>query len=266
MPLPTIPGFEAAGVIAAVGPGVTELAPGDRVGYFFVAGAYASERVMAGVPLLCLPDDISTETAATFLAKGLTAWMGLRVLHPLRAGETVLVLGASGGVGSILSRWARSLGATVIGVASSPGKLGKVEAGATCALHAGDPDMLEKIRAIAPDGVDVVYDLVGQATFDPAMAAVRTDGTIAIIGAASGQPRPDSGRLAERNITIREGGTPQFVRGATVAVATSELWELIRKGVFADLQTVRYRFADIARAHADMAGRRLEGLPVLIVE
>ncbi len=142
-PTPTIPGFEAAGVIASVGPDVTALAPGDRVGYFFVAGAYATERTVPAASLIRLPDDISTETVATFLAKGLSAWMGLRPLYQLREGETALVLGASGGVGSILSRWARALGATVIGVAGSSNKIARVQAGAAHALYAGDPDIID---------------------------------------------------------------------------------------------------------------------------
>jgi len=220
---------------------------------------------MAWGPLLRLPDDIPSATAASFLAKGLTAWMGLRALHRLRAGETALVLGASGGVGAILSRWARSLGATVIGVAGSPDKIGGVQAGSSHALYAGDPAVIEKIRAMAPAGVDVVYDLVGQATFHLATAAIRDGGTIATIGAASGQPRADAGALAQRGVAIRGGGTPQMVRGPAVDVATAELWDMIRQGVFADLQIVQYPFADIVRAHTDMGARRLAGLPVLIV-
>jgi NADPH2:quinone reductase len=91
-PAPTIPGFEAAGVLIAVGADVTDFAVGDRVGYFFVAGAYAAERTVAAHSLVHLPDDVSTETAATFLAKGLTAWMGLYALHDLKAGEPCLCL------------------------------------------------------------------------------------------------------------------------------------------------------------------------------
>ncbi len=263
-PLPTIPGFEAAGVVTAVGSGVTGFTPGDRVGYFFVAGAYATERTAAAESLIRLPDDISTEVAATFLAKGLSAWMGLRPLHHLRAGETALVLGASGGVGSVLIRWARALGATVIGVAGSSNKMAKVQAGATQALYAGDPDIIAKIREIAPNGVDVVYDFVGEATFGVAVATIRDGGTIATIGAASGQPRSSPNDLARRGVEIKGGGMPQFVRGPTVALATAELWDAIRQGVFADLTVVRYPFADIVHAHEDLANRRLEGLPILI--
>lgn len=145
MRLPATPGFEAAGVIDAVGPGVTGFERGDRAAYFFVEGAYATASLIPVQKLVRLPHDISNEVAATFLAKGLTAWMGLNALHRLTAGDVILVLGASGSVGSILSRWARALGAPVIGVAGSLEKLAKVEAGATHAFLASDPELSTKI-------------------------------------------------------------------------------------------------------------------------
>jgi NADPH2:quinone reductase len=264
MPLPAVPGFEAAGTITALGAGTTGFSAGDRVAYFFAEGGYATEKVMAAAPLVRLPDDISNEVAATFLAKGLTAWMGLRALHDLKPTDTILVLGASGSVGSILSRWAKSTGATVIGIAGSPDKLDKVAAGATHAFFSGDHDVAAKIRKIAPDGVDVVYDFVGQATFALGAASVRDGGVIAAIGAASGSPTPTSTDLARRGVEVRGGGTPQYVRGPTVEVATGELWNAVRSGLFADLEIVRYPFAEVARVHDDMDNRRLTGLPVLI--
>lgn len=191
--------------------------------------------------------------------------MGLYALHRITAGDVILVLGASGSVGSILSRWARALGATVIGVAGSPEKLAKVEAGATHALFASDPELSTKIRAIAQAGVDVVYDFVGKATFPVGVAAVRDGGVIAAIGAASGQPPAATEQMASRGIQIRAGGTPQHVHGGTVAVATEELWDAVRADLFSDLEVVRYRFEQIGGAHADMESRRLVGLPVLIV-
>jgi len=262
MRLPATPGFEAAGVIDAVGPGVTGFTAGDRVAYFFVEGAYATASLVPVEALVRLPDDISDEVAATFLAKGLTAWMGLHALHSLKSGEIALVLGASGSVGSILSRWARSLGATVIGVAGSAGKLASVAAGADHAFVADDPALLDKVRAIAPVGVDVVYDFVGRATFPLAVACVRDGGLIATIGAASGQAPPAADQLRTRGIQLRGGGTPQYVRGETVVAATTQLWDAIRAGVFADLPAARYTFDRIAVAHEEMEARRLTGLPV----
>ncbi|PNU03762.1 alcohol dehydrogenase catalytic domain-containing protein [Novosphingobium guangzhouense] len=265
MRLPATPGFEAAGVVDAVGPGVTGFAPGDRVAYFFVEGAYATASLVPAEALVRLPDDISNEVAATFLAKGLTAWMGLYALHPLKAGEVALVLGASGSVGAILSRWARSLGATVIGVAGSVGKLASVAAGADHAFVADDPALSDRVRAIVPAGVDVVYDFVGQATFPLAVAGVRDGGVIATIGAASGQALPAADQLRSRAVQLRGGGTPQYVRGETVAVATSQLWAAIGAGLFSDLQVARYTFDRIAAAHEDIEARQLTGLPVAMV-
>lgn len=263
MPLPAVPGFEGAGIVEEAGPGVG-LRAGERVGYYFAAGAYAGTRLVPADALVRLPDDISTERAAAFLAKGLTAWMGLRALYALRPGQTVLVQGASGGVGAILSRWAKPLGATVIGVAGSAGRLDKVKAGAHHALHAGDPEVLAKLRALAPEGVDVVYDFVGQAVLDLTLAALRDGGALVAIGAVSGPPRIEPGLLAQRGITLHAGGTPQYVTASNAADAAGELFQAMRDGWFDDLPIVAYPLAQAAQAHEDIAGRALDGLPILV--
>ena len=264
LPLPVVLGFEGAGVVTSIGTGVTGYSIGDRVGYFFSAGGYASERVIDANALIALPQDITTEQAATFLAKGLTAWMGLRALHELRRGEVVLVQGASGGVGSILSRWARVIGATVIGVASSVDKLPKVQAGADHALCSGDPLFNDKVRAVAPDGVDTVYDMVGQANFAQTIQIVRDGGKIVTIGAASGKPQFDAAALAVRDVEVKGGGTPQYVNAETVATASAELFKAIRENLFGDLAVSRYPLADAAQAHHDQERRLLTGLPILV--
>jgi NADPH:quinone reductase len=264
-PLPLVPGSEAAGVVEAVGPGTAGFSVGDRVGYFASAGAYATERLIDAASLIALPQDISNEQAAGFLAKGLTAWMGIRALHKLTPGDVVLVQGASGNVGSILSRWALASGATVIGVAGSKDKLEKVRAGADHAVFAQAPDALENIRAVAPEGVDVVFDFVGRATAELSAAAVRAGGTIAAIGAASGQSNFDAADLSRRGVKVVSGGVPQYVNESTVGKASGQLFQAIRDGVFNDLNISRYAFADAGRAHEDMAARKLAGLAVLIV-
>jgi NADPH2:quinone reductase len=263
-PLPLVPGFEGAGIVDAVGPQVDGIRAGDRVGYFFAPDAYAAERLIDAQALIPLPADIGSERAAAFLAKGLTAWTGLRALHALRAGETILVQGASGGVGAILSRWARALGATVIGVAGSPSKLDKVRAGAHHALLAGDPGFLQKLHALAPGGVDVVYDFVGQAVLDLTLGALRDGGSLLTIGAASGQARPDPALLARRGISVRGGSTAQYVSGPALARASAELFQAMRDGLFEDLALVRYPLGDAVRAHQDIGLRRIDGLPVLV--
>lgn len=264
-PLPLVLGSEAAGVVEAVGPGTKGLSIGDRVGYFAAAGAYATERLIDATSLISLPQDISNELAAGFLAKGLTAWMGIRALHNITPGDVVLVQGASGNVGSILSRWAKASGATVIGVAGSKDKLDKVRAGADYAVFSQAPEALAEIRAVAPAGVDVVFDFVGRATAQLSAAAVRAEGKIAAIGAASGQSSLDVAELSRRGVEVVSGGVPQYVNSSTVGKASGQLFQAIRDGVFHDLNVSRYAFTDAARAHEDMAARKLAGLAVLLV-
>ncbi|GJG98505.1 zinc-binding dehydrogenase [Cupriavidus pauculus] len=232
--------------------------------YFFAAGGYASERLIAAESLIRLPDDICTFTAATLLAKGLTAWMALRALHHLEPGETALVTGASGSVGSILSRWAKSLGAAVIGVAGSRDKLAKVRSGSHHALYAGDANLGNKIRALVPQGVDVVFDLVGQATAEETARAVRDGGTIVALGAASGSPLAVPAELAARGIQIKRGGTPQFVNDSTIGTASSELFALIRSGALRDIDAVHFELADAVLAHQAIERRTLGGIPLLV--
>lgn len=264
VPLPTVPGFEGAGTVTHVGADVSGFAVGDRVAYFFAAGGYASERLVPAESLIRLPDDICTFTAATFLAKGFTAWMALRALYRLAPGETALVTGASGSVGSILSRWAKSLGATVISVAGSQDKLAKARAGSHHALYAGDASLNKKISALAPQGVDVVFDLVGQATADVAARSVRSGGTIVAIGGASGSPLAASAELAERGVHIKRGGTPQFVNGVTIGEASSELFALIRSGVFRDIDVVHFELTDAPLVHQSIEQRAIGGIPLLV--
>jgi NADPH2:quinone reductase len=176
----------------------------------------------------------------------------------------VLVQGASGSVGSILMRWAKALGATVVGVAGSVDKLDSVKAGGTLALHSGDPRFLERVRDLAPNGVDVVYDFVGAATFGQSVAAVRDAGTIVTIGAVSGAATPDPELLARRGIRIARGSTAQYVTSATVDRASGELFEAIRSGVFKDIVVVRYPLSEATRVHEDIAARRLGGIPILV--
>lgn len=262
-PLPAVPGFEGAGTIMAAAPD-TGLRAGQRVAYFFAAGAYAGERLVPAQALVALPDDIGAERAAAFLTKGLTAWMGVRALYPLRGGETVLVQGASSNVGAILSRWARALGATVIGVSGSASTLDRVRAGAHHALAATDPDFAAKLRAIAPGGVDVVFDFAGQAVFEQSLAALRDGGSHVAIGAPSGKPQADPGLLARRGIRLLGGATAQYVTPANAAAVADELFQAMRDGLFDDLPVRRYPLAQAALVHQEIGERRLDGLAVLL--
>lgn len=264
--LPTVLGFEAAGIVEAVGSDLPTFMRGDRVGYFFAPNAYANYNVVDASVLVALPDDINTTQAAAFLTKGLTAWMGLQALHSLKAADSILVQGASGSVGSILTRWARHLGATVIGVAGSDEKLPAVAKVATLALASSDAHFMDKVRALQPHGVDVVYDFVGGATFPSSLAAVRNGGKILTIGAAAGQPRIDRDEVAGRSIQVRGGGTPQYVTPANQAAAASALFAAIRHGIFDDIAISKHSLKDASAVHDMMDARRRVGIPVLFPE
>jgi NADPH2:quinone reductase len=181
----------------------------------------------------------------------------------LKRGETILVQGASSSVGGMLSRWARALGATVIGTAGSESKRSALAADLDHALMSGDPELGAKIRQLAPGGVDVVYEFVGKATFAATEAAVRDGGTIVTIGAASGPPEINQGRLAARAVRVVGGPMSPYVQ-PVVATATAAVFDAFRNGIFGDLEVVRYPLAKAALAHEDIAARRKTGALILI--
>lgn len=264
--LPTVLGFEAAGVVEALGSDHLPFALGDRVGYFFAPNAYADYNVVDASALVALPDDITTTQAAAFLTKGMTAWMGLRALHSLKAGESILVQGASGNVGAMVMRWARHLGATVIGVAGSEQKLSAVAKVAALALVSSDAHFMDKVRALQPHGVDVVYDFVGGATFPSSLAAVRNGGKILTIGAAAGEPWINQDEVAARSIQVRGGGTPQYVTPANQSAVAAELFAAIRHGIFDDIDLSTHLLKDARVVHDMIDARLLLGIPVLLPE
>lgn len=256
--LPTVLGIEGSGTVEAVGAGA-DFRIGDRVAYFYAPGSYATQRIVPVAPLVRLPDDISEEQAATFLGKGLTAWMGLRLLHQLKAGETVLVQGATGATGTIVSLWARALGARVIGTTGSPEKLETLAAATDHALLANGEAFDAELRGLAPDGVDVVYEFVGRATMARSVAALRDGGRLLTIGAASGSAELDDALVTARGISVAGGSTVRNVRGELVGQAVDELFDAIRKGTFALIRPTRYPLRDAAQAHEDILARRLTG-------
>lgn len=262
--LPAILGCEAAGIVNAVGPGVDVLRVGDKVAYFYIPGSYATERIVAAESLVRLPEDVTTKEAAMFLAKGLTSWMGLRLFHPVKEGETILVHGASGGVGSILTRWAKALGAKVIGTTGTVEKLSAIASATDLAIFTEDPEFLKKVHTVASGGVDAVFDLVGKSTFLQSLSAVRTGGKIVSIGAASGFPEMEDPRLSEKNIQVAAGSVVGHVKGELIDKATAELFEKLRYGIFDDLHASTYMLSEAARVHADIASRRLTGPAVMV--
>ena len=267
VPLPFTMGVEGAGVVLTTGPGVTGLQPGDRVAYFFSFGAYASERLIDASQLVKLPDHVSTETAAAVLTKGLTAWMMLFGAHQLKRGDTVLVHAAAGGVGAMVSRWAQALGARVIATVGTPSKAALVRAaGIEQVLDASDPQLAGKVRALnGGRGVDVVYELVGKATFAQSVAALRDGGHLLHIGNASGNPDIDQGALAARGIHYQHATTGQYAgERSGLEQGARALFAALKDGVFGAIEPSRYRLADVVQAHTDLEARRITGPAILL--
>jgi NADPH2:quinone reductase len=267
VPLPLAMGVEGAGVVVAVGEGVTNVQPGDRAAYFFSFGAYASERLIEAQHLVRLPQEISSDTAAATFTKGLTAWMMLFGAHRLQPGETVLVHAAAGGVGSMVARWARSLGATVIGTVGSAEKAALVRSwGIDHVLDSGDPQLAGKVRALnGGRGVDVVYELVGRTTFAQSVLALRDKGHLIHVGNASGNPAVDKAALAARGIRYVQPSTGQYVgEREELELASATLFAAMKDQVFGEIEAARYRLQDAVQAHEDMAARRLSGAAILL--
>jgi NADPH2:quinone reductase len=267
VPLPLAMGVEGAGVVVAVGEGVTNVKPGDRAAYFFAFGAYSRERLIDARHLVKLPQHVTSETAAATFTKGLTAWMMLFGAHPLRAGETVLVHAAAGGVGSMVARWAKSLGARVIATAGSMEKVLLVKSwGIDDVLQSDDPELARKVLALTGGcGVDVVYELVGKTTFGQSVEALRDGGHLIHVGNASGNPSVDKVLLARRSIRYVQPSTGQYVgERQELELASASLFAAMRDGIFGDAAPARYRLDDAARAHEDIAARRLTGAAILV--
>lgn len=266
VPLPFGMGVEAAGVVEAVGPDVSNFKAGDRVGYFFAPGAYADRRVIDASALIKLPADISSEQAAGLMSKGLTAWALVKQVYALRAGETVVVHGASGGVGTLLARWAKSIGATVIATVGSAQKARIVESwGLATVLRSDEPELADRINtANGGSGVDVVYDLVGRQTLDASIQALRDGGDLVHVGNASGAATPDTTLLASRAIRYIQPSTPQYVNAENQNAAASEVFERFREGALGPLELSRYQLEEAALAHQAIATRKHTGSILLI--
>ncbi len=259
----SVPGVSGAGIVEAVGPGVFPIGVGDLVAYFRSPGSYTQVRLIEADSLLKIPKDLSSEQVVAVLSKGLPAWIAINSLHRLRAGETVLVQGGSGSVGTLLARWAKARGAIVIGTARSEAKRLAMMGSIDHALLSDDPELAGRIRKLVPGGVDVVYDLIGQATFAASAAAVRDGGTIATLGEASGKPSINRIALAVRDVHVASGAMTQYWKGS-MAKAVRDLFDAYRKGIFGALDVTRYPLAQAAQAHSDIASRRKPGAVVLI--
>ncbi|MEJ2640783.1 MAG: quinone oxidoreductase [Desulfosarcinaceae bacterium] len=268
--LPSVLGLEAAGVIEALADDVTDLAVGDRVAYAGApVGAYSQRRCMPAHRLVKLPDSIDSGRAAAMMLKGMTARYLLRGCYPVSAGDTILIHAAAGGVGTMVTQWARHLGATVIGTVGSAEKA-DLAAAAGChhPINYTAEEFTRRVQEITDGrGVDVVYDSVGQATFDGSLASLRPLGTLVTFGQSSGSVPPlDLGRLAAQGsifVTRPSLFTYTAAREDLLAHAR-DLFDVVTKGVVKVEVSRTYPLADAARAHRDLESRKTTGASVLL--
>lgn len=270
--LPFVLGSEVAGTVSALGEGADSgFAVGDRVVSASAAGAYADFSVAPTTLTAKLPDHVTAEVAASVLLKGLTAHYLLTSVYPVQDGDRVLVHAGAGGVGLILTQWAKHLGARVITTVSTDEKARRSkEAGAEEVLpYPDDPQAFgDKVRALTDGaGVAVVYDGVGASTFDASLASLAVRGTLALFGAASGPVPPfDPQRLnAAGSVYLTRPSLAHFIRsGEEFSRRAGELFSLIGDEAVTVEVCGRYPLADAARAHRDLQGRKTTGSIVLL--
>ncbi len=269
-PLPFTPGMEAAGIVEAVGEGVTDISPGDRVGYGqSPLGAYAERRLIPADKLIRLPDWIADEVAAAMLLQGLTAQYLLRQTFPVKPGDKVLIHAAAGGVGLLACQWANALGATVIGT------VGSAEKAALAATHGchhvilyREQDLVARVREItAGHGVDVVYDGVGKDTFDRSLDCLHRRGLMVSYGNASGPVPPfDIGLLNKKGglfLTRPSVGHYAGTRAELLAMA-EDLFAIVRTGQVKVNIHQRFALRHAADAHRALEARATTGATVLL--
>lgn len=266
-PLPTGIGMEGAGDVEAVGAGVTDLKVGDRVAYAGSIGAYSEARCAPADRVVKIPDGIDYQTAAAMMLQGMTAQFLVKRTYPVKAGETILVHAAAGGVGSILVQWAKALGATVIGVVSTPEKAALIKSlGADHALLTSEniPARVKEITGGAM--LPVVYDSVGKDTFLTSLDCLRPFGLLISYGNASGPVTTDLGVLAAKGslyVTRPTLNTYTAKREDLVATA-NDLFEVVKSGKVKINVNQTFPLKDAAKAHIALESRATTGSTVLL--
>ena len=267
--LPLIPGDQAAAVVEAVGPELSEFKPGDRVAYASKPlGAYVDERVIDADLLVPLPDGISDEIAGATLTRGLTAEYLTHRLYELKAGETVLVHAAAGGAGRILCQWADKIGAIVIGTVGSEEKVEIARENGCTEVLLHQDDFVPQIKDLtAGKGVDVVYDSIGKATFMKSLDCIRSRGMMVSFGNASGKPDSlDVLELAKRGCLFLTRPTLYgYTRDRGELLLSAERYfTAITSGLLHVENGVPFALEDAAEAHRHLEDRSIVGSPILI--
>lgn len=266
--LPFIPGVEAAGVVERLGPDVDGLRHGDRVAYAGTIGGYAEQRLIAADRLVKLPDDIGDEQAAAMMLKGMTVDMLIRSVRPLKAGDTILVHAAAGGIGLILCQWASALGATVIGTVSNDEKAELARAnGCEHPIVYTRQDFVAEVDRLTGDRkLPVVYDSVGRDTFLKSLDCLRKRGLMVSFGQSSGPVEPFAPRLLAQKGSLFLTRPTLFDYIATredLEASAASLFDAVRTGkVKADIGQ-RFPLSQAAEAHRAIEARQTTGSTIL---
>jgi NADPH2:quinone reductase len=269
--LPSGIGLECAGVIEALGPDVSGFAVGDRVACAGMPeGSYAEVRIVPAARVIALPAGIDERTAASMMIRGMTARCLLYDAYKVQPGDTILIHAAAGGVGLIMCQWAKHLGATVIGTVSSDEKAAIAHAhGCDHPIVYTREDFAERVREITGgEGVPVVYDSVGKATFEDSLKCLRRRGLLASFGEASGDPDPMPPRRlgALGSIYLTHPSVSNYTATrAELLAAARDLFAMVGSGKIKIEISKTYRLQDAPHAHADIESRQTTGSIVLVV-
>lgn len=267
--LPLIPGDQAAAVVEAVGAGVNEFKPGDRVAYASKPlGAYSQERLIDAGLLVSLPEGISDEVAGATLTRGLTAEYLTHRLYELKAGDTILVHAAAGGAGRILCQWAGRIGARVIGAVGSEDKMDIARENGCSEVLLHQHDFAPQVRELtAGQGVDVAYDSIGKSTFRKSLDCIRPRGMMVSFGNASGKPEAlDVLELAKRgSLFLTRPTLYGYTRNRDeLLLSARRYFSAITTGLITVETGVSFTLADAAEAHRHLEDRSIAGSPILI--
>jgi NADPH2:quinone reductase len=273
IPLPNGIGVEAAGVVEALGAGVSHVAVGDQVsytGFMDTLGAYSTARIIPAAPLIKLPEGIDCATAAAMTMRGLTAAYLLRRIYPFAGGESILLHAAAGGVGLIVSQWAKLLGLRVIGTVSSEEKAQVARAhGCAEVINYSVEDVASRVRELTDgQGVSVVFDSVGKSTFMGSLDSLKRRGLMVCVGTASGGIPPFDPQLLARKGSLyltRPALADYIADPAEKAALAAEVFGHVAAGRIKIEINQRYALEDAVQAHVDLEARKTVGSSIFVI-
>lgn len=268
LPLPTGLGCEGAGIVEAIGAGVDTVKPGQRVAFAMALGAYAEALLVPAHALVAIPDSVNDAQAAAVLLKGMTVDYLFSDTVPLSGGETVLFHAAAGGVGLLACQWARHLGVTLIGTASTPEKCALAEHhGAHQCLLSGDADLSSQLKAIAGNGFPVVYDSVGKDSYRLSLEALAPLGTLVSFGNASGPIDavvPADLAAAGSVYFTRPTLATHMARPGWMQQSAGKIFDMVARGELRVEVNQTYTLEDVAQAHIDLEARKTTGCSLIL--